>query len=852
MADQPKSKNPIIRGARACTTCRAAKMKCIGADEEQGLPCQRCQRGGQDCKFEKHRRGRKPGSKLSDASKMLRRLEKGLNNAKARGVVHEPSPHHIMSQDSSPLSHHSPYDGTYPSLSSDIPVGTEDDDTDRSGDTVFPAQLIRKESERNSFFKTILNPTDTDPHASPQSHSSHASPTLNRSPSASSHRESSIFSSLKDPVASGLVDEKEANDMFEMFFLRLNPFINLFDPHLHSAKYIRARCPFLFTTILMACCKFFKPTHYKSVLKLAHEFAIRAFAENWKSVEVCQAFACLTYWKEPDDQRTWTYIGYACRMAVELGLNKYVERPQQETEFQFRERRNRERTYLVLFVHDHSLSTQTGRQYMLADDDLFVEHASDWHLQGGPNILPQDVILASFVQLRLIASMMTKKACAHQAEYTIPEECNTKMNSWMQLWPNELKKAEATTAFHQAFIRFFWLYVNSFLNSLCIKNGLVIPTTNTGGTNPMYTQTLKRCYESALHHLKSVTEDFHALTMLRYGQDTITVMTAYCAVYLITLLRNRSTQDLLPPNAQNEIYLNINKVAETYAEYSDPASGSSSALYHSRFLRSLLQNDRLRSERAPMMMDMDDQHVNGSHSDYTSSSSPTDVVGGPSAFPSANSESPSSTAMQPYFPSGSPSIPSGATSSAPQISHSNPHENPAMSMQQSRQPAAYAQTSGDVSLQRGLIGNMNDVNGWNPNPGDPSHGYGGHGSNIPGNTPYDPSMSSLTNWTTPNYQSPSEAFYFKTLFKELNMPRGFDSIYTTPNSDPMMEGLGPPSRHHRRPIPGLPQPDVVGSIEINGGYYGAHHPQQTSPPPQQQPYASHQAPVQNSFIGLMR
>jgi hypothetical protein len=58
----------------------------------------------------------------------------------------------------------------------------------------------------------------------------------------------------------------------------------------------------------------------------------------------------------------------ACRMAVELGLNRYVSNPpNQETDFQMRERRNRERTYLVLFVHDRSLSMQTGRHWMLPE-----------------------------------------------------------------------------------------------------------------------------------------------------------------------------------------------------------------------------------------------------------------------------------------------------------------------------------------------------------------------------------------------------------------------------------------------------------------------------------------------------
>jgi hypothetical protein len=54
-------------------------------------------------------------------------------------------------------------------------------------------------------------------------------------------------------------------------------------------------------------------------------------------------------------------------MAVELGLNTYVGKPDGETEEQKRERRNRERTYLILWVHDRALSMQTGRNWMLPE-----------------------------------------------------------------------------------------------------------------------------------------------------------------------------------------------------------------------------------------------------------------------------------------------------------------------------------------------------------------------------------------------------------------------------------------------------------------------------------------------------
>lgn len=85
------------------------------------------------------------------------------------------------------------------------------------------------------------------------------------------------------------------------FFLRLNPFICLFDPVLHTVEYVRSTCPFLFTSLIMAGCKFWKPHLYPACQQLAHDTCVKVFQHSVKSVGVVQAFACMTYWKEPDD-----------------------------------------------------------------------------------------------------------------------------------------------------------------------------------------------------------------------------------------------------------------------------------------------------------------------------------------------------------------------------------------------------------------------------------------------------------------------------------------------------------------------------------------------------------------------
>lgn len=167
-----------------------------------------------------------------------------------------------------------------------------DEEEDR-GDEKFPAKLIRKE---NSFFRTILNPEHKSPYPT-------VVPQIPRSDLDNLQlvRPAPLPAGSQDPITAGLISEDKAKMLFDAIFLRLNPFINLFDPQLHSVNYVRSKCPLLFTTLIAAGCKFFEPSLYKECLHLAHELAVRAFAEGWKRVEVVQAFACLTYWREQDD-----------------------------------------------------------------------------------------------------------------------------------------------------------------------------------------------------------------------------------------------------------------------------------------------------------------------------------------------------------------------------------------------------------------------------------------------------------------------------------------------------------------------------------------------------------------------
>lgn len=349
-------------------------MKCVGA-EDGDKPCQRCKRAGvpyvlfetiskkllfssppPQLYIRKASPGKETGlkvrvrlpsiwrlvsypppSRLSEASKMLRRLEKGLNTAKLKSqsveaspaAVYPPSdlrppsesysttsmkpsdspyaqppasPHYAQSgsqqhppppQTGPPPSAPSVYQNgdSYASASQGPRNDPEDgeEDVDKT-ESIYPAKFIQ--NQRNSFFRTILNPPDAPPKEAEANQQQASSSSLIPQPRPPGPL---------DPVAAGILQETDTKVLFDLLFLRLNPFINLFDPALHTAPYVRSRCPFLFTTLLMVCCRFWRPQVFKQCQKLAHEFSVLAFAEAWKRIEVVQAFACLTYWKDPDD-----------------------------------------------------------------------------------------------------------------------------------------------------------------------------------------------------------------------------------------------------------------------------------------------------------------------------------------------------------------------------------------------------------------------------------------------------------------------------------------------------------------------------------------------------------------------
>jgi hypothetical protein len=159
-----------------------------------------------------------------------------------------------------------------------------------------------------------------------------------------------------DPVDKGLINLHVATSLFDGFMKHLNPFISQLDPSLHTFGHTRETSSFLLTAVLAVAAKLLRPSLYHALLTHADGLFVEHFRRGSKSTEIIQAVLVLTYWKKPDDSRAWLSVGYAIRMAIELGWHQLgtdvMRSPENPSEQQTRRSRNIERTWLVLFVYD--------------------------------------------------------------------------------------------------------------------------------------------------------------------------------------------------------------------------------------------------------------------------------------------------------------------------------------------------------------------------------------------------------------------------------------------------------------------------------------------------------------------
>ncbi|KAH6692135.1 fungal-specific transcription factor-like protein [Leptodontidium sp. MPI-SDFR-AT-0119] len=417
-------------------------------------------------------------------------------------------------------------------------------------------------------------------------------PNLLTTDSTSSNRSEHDLSrgtvNIDDPIFCNLLSYPIALGLFDNFMRCLNPYISQFDPNLHTFTYIQQKSPFLLAVILSASSKAFHPPLHAQLQAHTEKLLGKAFMKGEKSVEVVQGILVLTYWKEPDEARTWLLVGYAIRMCIEMGWHKLpdqIEGVETVSEIDVREHRNIQRTWLVLFVYDRSLSSQMGKPWMIEQSDV-VQDSDTWHLNNFavPGV---DLLLVAFVRLRIMSSEMLdlvflgQPGSSQNRPETLLKLLNSEISRWETKWYSSFDQDDVSPCQH-FLVRFYGLHVRLLLNSCSLQD---LPNQCKDGISPSK-QALWLCFTSAIGMLELISQEFGPLKLLYFAQDSVHVMTAYAATFLIKLLLS------IPGFLRADLeVLAINSIREASETFKDQcAAQKTGCAMQARFLSRVVDN----------------------------------------------------------------------------------------------------------------------------------------------------------------------------------------------------------------------------------------------------------------------
>ncbi|CAE6434915.1 unnamed protein product [Rhizoctonia solani] len=382
----------------------------------------------------------------------------------------------------------------------------------------------------------------------------------------------------EDPVKLGILPEDAVMGLFFSFHTVLNPVIALLDPTLHTPIYVRRRSRVLYTAILAAACRFFKPAHFKPVHDLAQLLLGRALSDGISSVEYIQALSIMTYWREAEDTSTWRKLGLAIRMAFELNLHIARAEPLPIDELQARERLNEERTWFQLACYDLATSIQRGKPRMIPEEH-FPQGGLKW--------------IQNHTKFPCNADVMTVTSLEMVAHYNLFRSLRSVVNPHNRIqlepfirhvitggerfldgWPFETIDPNISPI-SRSFLRFYHIRMRLALAELKL---VLVYNPLPGAAHIL----MLDCVNAALGLLRHITTDFAPNGYLSYGQDLVPFATAYAGAWLFKQLPRFDEQ-------LKETTLETFSSLSNICQLQPPVPGNA-PLYYAKFFKHLLKH----------------------------------------------------------------------------------------------------------------------------------------------------------------------------------------------------------------------------------------------------------------------
>ncbi|KAG1863638.1 fungal-specific transcription factor domain-containing protein [Suillus subalutaceus] len=619
--DKDDSKPKTTRGSRACT---------------QGPPCQRCISGNHECIFEESNRGKRSTNprKHELLTRSLKKMEKTLdtvlksigNPSMVSGMVsRSPSPTSQAAQTRVLLETPSPPPQSAYPPSSSANASASPKLHSLPDNSLNPLGLLAEASLANRRAQGISSsfsarPTDPDPdHKLGVASDNYFRPgPMTILPLRRLYIERQI-----QPEMLSFVSTEQVVALFDIFFDHLNVHCELFDREFHTPSLVCSRSPFLLTTICAISSKFYtqRPELHQQLAELAQKLAFSVPAKGYKSLEIVQAYLLLTLWgcgavERYEYDKTWLLLGMAIRMATDLNLHRKTTMTRQDTpegRARDKEVHNRERTWLLCFALDRSVSSQMGKPHSIKED-FVIRNALQW--LKSPVGQPGDTALAAYVELQRIVSRSldflysgtnTPSGLQTDCDYLIIiKTIETQILAWQHEWTaarplptnNQVMMSQSQTA-----MKFYFHYYMLVVNSFGLQNAMERSAVDIG-------HFFSRCYTSATAVAIVARDELAPMGMLKYSPDSHFVYISYAVLLsLLKLIRPEFQQFI--ENEQNIIDL-VKDVANVLADVA-VNSHHTPALY-STFLRALI-TARTDSPQEPEEVSSGDQSDSMSHSD---------------------------------------------------------------------------------------------------------------------------------------------------------------------------------------------------------------------------------------------
>ncbi|KAH9024620.1 fungal-specific transcription factor domain-containing protein [Lactarius pseudohatsudake] len=404
-----------------------------------------------------------------------------------------------------------------------------------------------------------------------------------------------------DILVHKLVTPEDVEKLFDIFYTRINPFISLLDPKLHTPALTFSRCPFLFTVVCAIASRYSdKPEVYPIAMHFAKSAAANALVDGWKSVELCQAYILMSIYAVParrwEEDRSWLYTGLAIRIATDLNLHLLPQK-KPTTEQQELEMLNRTRVWIICFNLDKSTATQFGKPSTLKEDYI-MRHSLEWYKASNHNH-PYDVHIIAYSSLFRIINQFHQKVFS---DLDVPNGLNRSIDfrevtleydqllhncreEWAERFARDSDPSDPACEFRAKLLPFYSNYAMLVMFSFGFQEAFLRGFQ--AGDEVFFTRSL----ECAKTVVTVLVDSLVPTGYIRFAPDGYFVFAAFASAFMLKLLRPECSR-FITPGLETEIYQVIERLINTIGSPQIAIDERHTPMLYSRFLASLLAKHR--------------------------------------------------------------------------------------------------------------------------------------------------------------------------------------------------------------------------------------------------------------------